>query len=189
MKYVLAIFLLFPFSRIAFAQCGVERTAVKTLSDPLAAEINFNSIITHVSIQHDMPIDSCWQRFGGRLQSETNLYRIKGYIQGIKRERNDGDYHIIISDDKEGLQTMVLEIPNPLCDSAISSGHNYEYAKCRAWADTAIRKEMNRKVTEKYLITTPIAIDIEGVGYWDRAHDSRGGAPNGRELHPVLLIH
>jgi hypothetical protein len=190
-QLILHILLVIPPYSVRQPYCGIERADVKCLADPGASLIDYTPIETTVSDQLDCIRDSNWAKLGPRLPSEMNVYRIKGYILGVKWEtgkKKDGDYHIIIGDKLDSKETMVVEVPDPQCDYALNSGRSPDYAAVRQWIDRAVRKVMNKKVGHYLVIDKPIPIVVEGVGFWDKDHGARGAAHNNRELHPGLLI-
>ncbi len=106
----------------ASGQCGVERWAVKTLSDPDASAVNVASPIdATIGELVTNPAPSPWssgqqvpdQRTLSGPYSETGVYAVRGVIIGYKREA-DHDFHVIIENADPGApphQTMIVESP------------------------------------------------------------------------------
>lgn len=150
--------------------CGVERWAVKTLTDPAANQVNLtpqlSSIADLVSIT---PPVSPTDRVG---PTETSTFQISGTLTFIKQEA-DGDYHLVLSD---GQNTMIVESPNPSCAQGSVVLKQIE----------EVRQALDAKggVSEP----TPVPMTVTGVGFFDRLHGQTGVAPNGIELHPLLSV-
>jgi hypothetical protein len=66
---------------------------------------------------------------------------------------------------------MIAEIPAPEC----ARGTGFE---------AAYRRTREALLT----IRSGTIVEVTGVGFFDFMHDQRGAAPNGIELHPVLVI-
>jgi len=97
----------------AETRCGVERWAVKTLTDPAAGEVNFTVRTTTVLAltQRDVPVVNATPRLAG---VETTTFRVRARLVGYKRE-DDSDIHLVIADPRRKAATMIVEFPNAGC--------------------------------------------------------------------------
>lgn len=156
--------------------CGVERWAVKTLTDPGANQINTTpqntSIADLVSIA---PPASPTDRVG---PTETTTFRLTGTLIFAKREA-DGDYHLVIEDGRSN--TMIVESPTPTC--AHGSLMLKQIGEVRVALDARLPE-----LAAGNIIKPNLAVMVTGVGFFDRLHGQTGVAPNGIELHPLLSI-
>lgn len=154
----------------AASGCGVERWAVKTLTDPGANQVNLtpqlSSIADLVSIA---PPVSPTDRVG---PTETSTFRISGTLTFIKQEA-DSDYHLVLSD---GQNTMIVESPNPKCAQGSLVLKQIE----------EVRQTLDAKGGTS--MPTGVAMTVTGVGLFDRLHGQTGVALNGIELHPLLSV-
>jgi hypothetical protein len=157
--------------------CGVERWAVKTLTDPGANQVNLEpqqTTITHmVSLA---PPVSPTDRVG---PIETTTYRISGTLTVAKTEA-DGDFHLVI---QEGSNTMIVEASDPKC--ANGSVVLKQITEVRAALQAKIGTPGSYP---KPNLTPNIPVTVTGVGFFDKLHGQTGVASNGIELHPLTAI-
>ena len=159
--------------------CGVERWAVKTGTDPAAAQIDLSKVTdTSVAQLGALPIPAGWSQDAGRLagSAEGQVWRIHATLVKYKQEA-DSDYHLVLSADGK---TMIAEIPAPAC-----------VADTSAWAAqiTHARKQFDQVFAPgDFWQPAGVPVIVTGVGFFDALHGQTGVAPNGIELHPVLDI-
>jgi hypothetical protein len=157
---------------------GVERWDVKVLTDSKANTIDFNPIYTTVSemvnIATPKPSTSML-RYDG---IEDKTYKLTCKIT-IKKSEADGDYHLVFSD---GINTLIGEIPNPVCATASTSAYVDKYIAARNFIDSHIIYANTSNVNLP-------DVEVTGVGFIDFAHGQTGKAANNIELHPILDIH
>jgi hypothetical protein len=164
-----------------YLACGIERWAIKTLSDNDSAAIDFTDTLeSTVSMQRQLqrPLGP----FNKRGETECTLVKIKCNLIGFKREE-DNDLHIVVEDRNTG-ETMVVEVANPDCDAVRHSCRFQQLQGMYTWFITTFgegHKKMHR-------LLNPQPIVLIGTGYWDFIHGQTGMAPNGREIHPVLAM-
>ena len=158
--------------------CGIERWAVKTLTDPSASLVNLtpqdSTVADLVAIA---PPVSPTDRVG---PTEETTFRISGTLTVAKTEA-DGDFHLVIEDAKAN--TMIVELSKPSCAQGSRVLSQIE----------AVRSQFEAKVGApgqypKPASTPNLAVTVTGVGFFDKLHGQTGVAPNGIELHPVLSI-
>lgn len=167
-------------------KCGVERWAVKTLTDSDMASVDL--------IPRSMTVESLRSLNGGqpaiasmsdakqyanrRLEAEKHAVTVRAVLVGWKRE-NDRDFHIVIASPNDPSATMIAEPPDPSCSS---SPHAKQFAAVRA-AMVQCFGEPGRWKTLPHM-----TVDITGVPFFDVPHGQTGHAPNAIEIHPVLSI-
>ncbi len=150
----------------AASGCGVERWAVKTLTDPGANQVNLTpQESTIADLASIAPPASPTDRVG---PTETTTFRITGKVIVHKQEA-DSDIHIALEDTQGN--HMIVEATAPSC--AQGSVVLKQIEEVRPAAEAA---QIGQTVT------------VTGVGFFDRLHGQSGVAPNGLELHPLLSI-
>ena len=177
MRTKLALLLLglsaFPTSgtaQVRQGQCGYDRWSVKTLTDADRAEVQFRPVVSTITALGAIPIPEIPYPDDGRIRpQEITVYRVRAVVRQILVQ-DDRDWHLILADPETGT-TMVAEIPDPTCTQ--DSGHEAEFAAAR---------------DSLHALPRGAVIEVTGVGFFDYIHNQRGRAPNGFELHPVLLI-
>src|SRR6266540_41818 len=161
-------------------QCGRERWAVKTLSDPAAGDIDFNPVPAGVDDLRALgkpAVSSSTPRIPG---TETTTYSIQAILLRMRLEV-DRDIHLVIADPSDSTHTMIVELPDAGCSEAISSARVSDMASARAAFIAACGEPVAGHVVPLVGSAT-----ITGVGFFDVLHGQDGVAPNGVELHPVL---
>lgn len=183
----------------ATAQCDVPhyRWAQKTeesLASTVARHTNITSILTHWSLPDitGANVYKCAERVG----NERHVYSVLGWVQRVKRNESDGDWHIelTVRANSPVDSCMVVEIP-----PADLSGL---YANARADLDSL---ESKNGITESSSgdLSEALRVRIVGAAFFDGQH--RGGATrrdqtdgaHGRcnssaralwEIHPVYWV-
>jgi hypothetical protein len=161
-------------------KCGVERWAVKTLSDADTIGVRFDSVIsTTVTALTQLEKLKVGQSTT-RQPEERVVYRVPGVLTHFKREE-DRDLHLILKA-LDSDSTIVIEVPDPDCPEVIPTSRASQYASIIRWISDSVGnpttkfKEANKTVT------------VTGVRYGDFWHNQRGMAHNCLELHPILSI-
>ncbi|MBS1903222.1 MAG: hypothetical protein JSS75_05930 [Bacteroidetes bacterium] len=157
--------------------CGVERWAVKTLSDVDTTTIDFSKIDTS-----SIRAEYAWTKPtspSARLDLEKHVVSITAHLVSYVKE-DDGDIHLVLQDDS-GL-TMIGEIPSPTCASVIHTSHVDEYSTAVQWIKTNVGNPTTSFKDAERIVT------VTGVRFFDFIHNQRGVADNGVEIHPVLSI-
>jgi hypothetical protein len=181
-KSFLVVFLLFTASLFAQSNdCGTERWGVKTLTDTSAYQVDLKHVVKSTVYEqsqldgHDIKADT------PRLDDETTVYRIRGYLIEFKTE-DDRDYHLVImGEDKK--DTMVAEICDPKCPGVKKSVAYKKFVTVRNKFEKYFVKKKSKKNIKVHVV-------IEGVGFFDKKHPVSpvGNAANNREIHPVTKI-
>jgi hypothetical protein len=163
--------------------CGVERWAVKTLSDPAAKKVNFKPEDTTIQwlVKQQSPLKGNVMPRNRLSPLEYKTFRVKAIVIAYKLE-SDRDFHIVVADPDNRRQTMVVEIPDPECDGAKSSDFANKYQSARSVFINLLgppQRSLRRPGWDVY-------VTITGVAFFDAIRGQTGGSANGIELHPVL---
>jgi hypothetical protein len=166
-----------PMDLVAFG-CGVERWAVKTLSDDDAARV-VEAEPKEVTIRQLLELPPPrWSRDAPRFPNEVQ-YIVEGEISAYKLEP-DGDIHLIIGSDHVN---MVAELPSPACVPRVAARPVLDAARHNLLAILQAVPDSTAREPPQ-----PIPVRIRAVLFWDKSHGQIGGTWNGAELHPVLEI-
>jgi hypothetical protein len=157
---------------------GVERWSQKALTDALENTIDFTpkptSIAHLVSIVTPTPSTSMT-----RYQPvEDSTYIVTCNIP-IKKAESDSDFHLVLSN---GTQTLIGEIPDPICASVAASPYACQFQTCRNFINAHFAAGNVSGVN-----LPPIT--VTGVAFVDPPHGQTGAAPNNLELHPIINIY
>lgn len=162
------------------ATCGVERWAVKTLSDKQVNRVNFHphdSSIGRLRKKVAPDVGSDTPRIDG---VETTNYRVRARLIEFKREE-DRDIHLVIGVPSSPQKTMIIEFPDTTCPGARRSPKKTQMARARSALVAACGQPSSSSFHQLQGTAT-----VNGVGFFDILHGQTGVAPNGIELHPVL---
>jgi len=162
------------------ASCGVERWAVKTLTDPAARTVSLTPKATTVRALRRLPAP-VGVRGRPRIPGvETTTYRVRASLVEMKLE-DDEDIHLVIAEPGRPRLTMIVEFPSPGCTVGAPAAARARMARARRAVVAACGEPSESSFTRLQGVAT-----ITGVGFFDVIHGQRGVAPNGIELHPVL---
>lgn len=155
--------------------CGVERSEVKHLTDPLAAKVDFTVIDTTIEALAALPLAHpvLGHEPRGIRPEEFHVYRVEGVVTVAKREQ-DQDIHLALRGDGGG--TMIVELVDPRCATGSPMLEAARMDLTRVLAGRRLRWLMGRRVS------------VTGVGFYDQCHNQAGRALNCVELHPALAI-
>ena len=108
-------------SRAAAATtCGVERWAVKTLSDKRERLVNFKPHDSSIGRLRKKPHPDVGPNTKRIKGVETTNYRVAAQLIEMKLE-DDHDIHLVISVPGSPAKTMIVEFPDTTCNGASSS--------------------------------------------------------------------
>jgi hypothetical protein len=172
----------------AQAQCGVERTDVKDMRDKAVVDVKMVPVAATVTELRKLKAPAVIGNTLPRQDSEKRVYVVEADIIGYKHEafnkktrEGDGDYHVVLSTPGKPKQTMIMEIPDPLC---APGNYKETLTQLRAFIDS-----LDGKATPTFkTLSTPVRVKASGVLFFDKIHGQKGVAPNGVELHPALEI-
>ncbi len=165
----------------AALQCGEERWAVKTLSDPSATAVNFAPQASTVDGLRALLKPSVGQNTPRISPNEFQAYTIPVALVRMKLE-DDRDIHLVVADTISG-NTMIVEFPDVACEGAIDSAKKAEMQSARATFTAACGNPSASSFKNLSGFAT-----LTGVAFFDILHGQSGVAPNGVELHPVLAV-
>jgi hypothetical protein len=155
------------------AACGVERWAVKTLSDADATRVNFSDVLrTTISSLNEFPVHCSGLPENRTFSEEFRVYEATGVVE-LTRNEDDSDIHIVLSDPNNPTQTIVVEVVHPAC--AVTSPYVSTLSQART----------------QYENLSPLrgkTVTVRGVGFYDFAHGQTGRSKSCIELHPVIGI-
>lgn len=163
-----------PKGLTAATSCGVERAAVKHLTDGFQLPAPTVMTVDQLVAMAAPPVTAS----SPRLPQERTLVEIVGAHVIAAKQEADSDLHVIIQTSTGG--EMNVEAPQAVCDS--SSPYAAQLATARANLDAALGSVSSTAYTPENVTAT-----IEGVLFFDVLHGQRGAA-NGVELHPVTLF-
>ena len=169
-------------SRPGGLACGIERWAVKTLSDPAASSVDVSPSRPNHYQGPERAADALqWtSRPPARLPEEFVVYEVVGRIAYVKDE-DDRDYHVAVADPTDSSYTLVTEVVNTACSGAISSPHRDSMGATRARF-----MELLAGRSPSALVGTTVR--LRGVGFYDFDHRQIGRSRNCIELHPLTLF-
>jgi hypothetical protein len=166
-------------SRSTAATCGVERWAVKTLTDPDAGSVKFKAKQTTIrGLRRRRPpahLDAT--RNPG---VETQAFRVRVALVEMKIEE-DSDIHLVVSQPGSPKLTMIVEFPASACTRGATKSARDKMRTARTQLIHACGTPSSSHFTDLTGKAT-----ITGAGFFDIIHGQTGVAPNGIELHPVL---
>ncbi len=162
-------------------QCGVERWAVKTLSDPLATSVNLTQVLpTTIQELNQQPARCSGLPSARTFNQEFQVYEIVGRITLVRLE-DDRDYHVALADPANPGSTIVTEVADPVCQGLVTSPHfsalveaSNQFDRFRAGRSAgALIGQMVR---------------VRGVGFYDFNHNQTGRSQSCMELHPIIAF-
>ncbi len=159
-------------------QCGVERWAVKTLTDPEAGQVNLAPKPATVEGLAVLPVPGGFGRDAKRLEPEFQAYTVAAVLVEFKEEA-DSDIHLVLLG-KSG-QSMIAEIPDPGCAQGSRVLPQISSARTQFIGKFGLPSR-----TSWHQVNTPVT--VTGVLFFDVPHGQTGVAPNAVELHPVVDI-
>ena len=179
---------------------GAERWLIKVATDDLAASVDpANVSDTTVAELNNEPRPRGANGAGDtRLPEEMSLASVKGFIRFIKLERDDNDFHLVITDTADAEFTpagtgsrptgtsLIAEAPNPDCvsgrngDGPTKSLFQGNLEDVRKSIACNMEGLMDQEVSEPVLIT--------GIRFFDFPHGQIGRAKNVIEIHPIMGI-
>jgi hypothetical protein len=163
------------------ATCGVERWAVKTLTDPSASSVKLKAKQTTIrGLRRRHPP----AHLGATRNTgvETTTFQVRAALVEMKIEE-DSDIHLVIREPGAPRLTMIVEFPAYACTRGATKSARSMMRTARARLVHTCGAPMRSHFSNLAGEAT-----ITGVGYFDTLHGQTGVAPNGIELHPVLAF-
>lgn len=170
-------------------KCGAWRWGIKTLSDLKASAVDFTPENSTVQELRDLTPPALGRRTPRIWPVEFTTYRLRANLLAHKwvccRDKDDGDYHLVLSDPSDNKLTMIAEITDPDCPGSRESHRVGAFRAVRSTYRTLLGTPPRGRFRT---FSRPREIILTGVGFFDAVHGQRGVAPNGIELHPVLGV-
>jgi hypothetical protein len=166
----------------ATGKCGVERWAVKTLTDPAAPTVTLTPVKTNIPHLVGLANSGPETR---QAPTETTLFQLTGtHLVEFKLE-GDSDIHLVLRSVLAGNPTMIAEIPDPAC--AAGSRVLGQITATRAAFLSYVASKGLTLSSSFQAVDWPVT--LQGVGFFDFPHGQTGLAANDIELHPVIYFH
>lgn len=157
--------------------CGVERWAVKTLSDADALRVDLYQVTsTTIRVLNDLPPRCSGLPVRRTYEEEFRVYEVLGRVTLVRRE-DDRDYHVVLADPIDTTQTIVVEVADPECNGPLQSPYRTVLIEARQMLDVLGRGALVGQT-----------VRLRGVGFYDFDHRQTGRSRSCLELHPVLAI-
>jgi hypothetical protein len=165
--------------------CGTERWPVKVGADRDAGRVENLPQATTIAqlISIAAPAHPEARRNARFAPTELTTFQIEGVLRVIKKE-TDQDYHLVIANPTNPRRTMIVESPDPNCASGSQFLDNITFV--RTMLDRTL--QLDRSFVEARRSEPNMPVTVTGVAFFDVLHGQEGVAPNGIELHPVLMI-
>jgi hypothetical protein len=158
----------------ASGRCGVERWAVKTLSDPGADTVALVPKRATVIGMNALPAPTLPDDNTTRLSTERQAFRVSATLVKYKLE-SDQDIHLVLAQDGK---TMIAEMPSVHCDYGARARYAMLVARDR------LEREYGPAGDHWTYVGQPGT--FTGVRFFDFMHGQSGVADNAVELHPVF---
>jgi hypothetical protein len=203
--FAIALTSLVPLSSAAAATCGAkERWFVKVGTDAKASQVDVSNPVPKTvadlnalpSLRNQVPAGDNKLR----LQEETRVYVVSGYLALFKNE-TDSDYHLVITDStlrytpggpgtagQETGTSFIAEIPDPNCTAGTQGDPSVHSVLEIALQATRQKFEARFPGGKGADTQINLPVTVTGVAFYDRQHLQTGRAVNGIELHPLLDI-
>ena len=161
--------------------CGVERWAVKTLSDADATRVDLATVQpTTIRALNERTPHCSGLPSARTFGEEFTVYEVVGRITFV-RLADDRDYHIALADPADGSYTMVTEVVDIACQGPNRSPFRGTLETARnGWIGM-----IGGRSSPSLVGTT---VRVRGVGFYDFNHGQTGRSRSCMELHPVLSI-
>lgn len=173
-KILSNLVLVLVFASSAWA-CGKERWTIKVLRDNPRLQYRGPVTVTQLrALQRPADLHQ-------RSQAETAAVTVDAVLLAFKLE-NGEDIHLVLGDPNNRV-TMIGEIPSPHCGRQSEAKYYTAARNFIAQIAGPIPSVGTLKTLQR-----PIAVRLRGVVFFDFLHHQTGVAPNGIELHPVLIV-
>lgn len=155
--------------------CGIERWAIKTLSDPEVAAVDLTPIPTTIGALNARTA-RCSALPDRRIgPDEFRTFEVIGRVT-LVRPQDDRDYHLVLTDAATG-ESIVTEVVDAACSGAVDSPHRQTLDGARASFEALGGSALIGRT-----------VRLRGVGFYDFDHRQTGRSRSCMELHPVLML-
>src|SRR5262245_8168281 len=126
--------------------CALNRAEVKSLRDPTAGRIQFDTTVdTTISALNAIP-PKCGPTGNRRIRAEElRVYRIEGTITRIKRER-DHDVHVVLADTTNPRDQLVVESDDPDFGKNTASPYRDRLVAARLMLDALVSESSGHRL-------------------------------------------
>jgi hypothetical protein len=164
--------------------CALNRAQVKSLRDPTAFRIQFDTVVdTTIAALNAMP-SQCGPAGNRRVRDEEfHVYRVVGIITRVKRER-DHDIHIVLADAAHRRDRLVVESDDPEFGRNVASPYRDKLIAARRMFDALV----TQSAVDRFGDLKGTTVRVTGVGFFDVNHLQVGRSRSCIELHPMLVI-
>lgn len=179
---------------------GVERWTVKVATDDSAASVDPSDVAdtTVVNLNNERRPSNASRAGDTRLSQEMSLVQVSGFIRFIKLERDDNDFHLVITDSADAQFTpagtgsrptgtsLIAEAPNPACVSGRNGDGPTKSLFQANLEDVRNSIACNMEGSLGQEVSEPVV--IAGIKFFDFPHGQIGRAKNVIEIHPIMGI-
>ncbi len=180
-QLLLLLALLFSIPCVAAQKCPTERGDVKDLLDSGANKILAVPESKTVEDLVKLVPPGKWTPALPRQPMEFEKVSVTAWIVGAKLE-TDSDFHVVIKGDSG--QTMIAEFPATACVAKAPEPMRSQMIAARR----AFLHSFGTVTVKFRTLPKPIKARLTGPIFFDRLHGQTGVAPDGIEIHPVLLF-
>jgi hypothetical protein len=164
--------------------CALNRAQVKSLRDPAAGRIQFDTVIDTTISALNAIRSQCGPARNRRVRDEEfHVYRVAGTVTRVKRER-DHDIHIVLIDAARPRERLVVELDDPDFGKNAASPYRDKLTAARRAFDALA----GQSSTDRLKDLKGITVRVTGVGFFDLNHLQIGRSRSCIELHPMLAI-
>lgn len=176
MRTFLSVALLSLLSPALHAACSLDRALVKSVTDAQNSQVRTSVMPATIANLQLLPTTRPLPQDGRIAPTETTIYSVTATLVAY-RLTPEGEIHLVLSD--ESRRTIMAKIPASAC----ASGSRFlsDISAARAEFDSILT------ATDTFQ-ETRLAVQVEGVGFFDFLQGQRGLAPNGLSLYPVIAI-
>lgn len=174
-KLVLLLSIL-AISRVAIAACPVERATVKSATDAQASSINPTAFPTSIVAMQAVPMPRPLPQDARVAPDETTLFSVTATLIGYALTP-EGEIQLVLSDDLR--RTIIAKIPSVNCIGG--SRFSSEISTARSEAEWTLSPTTEFKDAR-------MAVQVQGLGFFDFLQGQRGQSPNGLSIYPVTSI-
>jgi hypothetical protein len=155
----------------AFAQCDVARGPVMAGVDADARYVDAAAPLPiTIAALHEISAPRPLPQSSRVMPVETTLYSVHATLMALTVDA-DSSYQLLLSDDAG--RTMLATLPPPGCIDA---------------SPFAAQILAARTALEARVEPMPVAVEVQGLGFFNFIQGQAAAAPNGIELHPVTSI-
>jgi len=162
--------------------CAMSRAEVKSLRDPTAGRIQFDTVVDTTVAGLNAIRSHCGPSGNRRVRDEEfHVYRVVGTITRVKRMR-DHDIHLVLADPARSRDQLVVETDDPDFGKNAASPYRDRLLIARQMFEALVDESPGDH------LSAGTTVRVTGVGFFDVNHLQVGRSRSCIELHPVLAI-